>query len=115
MKDFNKPYEINLETDLRTLTMIKSVLNKYFEDRLTPEEKEINRQAMEIHTAPYYFSLNPDYFEMGKEDEALFREMEIKEILKKAQEIYEKAVEEMPPNMKATYKSYLNSEIAKRI
>lgn len=115
MKDFDKPYIINQDTDLKTLCALKTQLNDYFEDRLTVEDKDIHRQAMEIHTAPYYFALNPDYFEMGKEDEALFREMEIREILRKSTEIHEKAVSEMPPNMRATYDSIMNHEIARRI
>jgi hypothetical protein len=107
MKDLDKPHEITLDTDLRTISSIKSFLNNYFEKMLTPEERNMHRHAIEIKTAPYYFAINPDYYNIDKQEEAHLRKLEIDKILEKSISIHNKTVDEMPKNIRLTYDSLL--------
>lgn len=108
MNDLKRSLSVDdiMNMDVSMVSHYRNSIENYLSQVYTDEEKDLIRQSRDIHNSPYHFRLNPAYYEQGKEEEAMLREMELTHIVQKAQEIQMNAFNSMPPNMKETFKSF---------
>jgi hypothetical protein len=108
--DFEKVYSREDVMNMLNIDyfILRQILANYIINATTEEEKVLIAVEREISILPYHYASNPDAYIMGNEIKALETDIRNKKIHSDVKLIQKRVFDEMPTNMKASYRAIMS-------